>query len=343
MDDSNSRDGRANGVVSAASEQLTSKLSTASTEVKNNNAIRPSSRKFAKYVDYNLTSMTDTKGGFLSVEDDPHNPVLYSAGRPDRDGDKPGKADSSSGKEIKPAHMSLAEWERHQLIRNLRRQKAGPYEPGISVLRDKKEQKRCREDSCQSLEIDPVWDEVFGARVCARCKTRFPEKYSLLTKTEVRTDYMITDEELRDTDRLKHLAKPNPHKRHWHDMMLFLRYQVEEYAINKKWGSEEKMDEEYERREKLKKERKEKKFKERLEELRKKTRTERYRRDKLGADVDGNGGKKAEKFGDSLGTGKHVHDWGNLMEDDEGVTKRKCASCGMEVEEIILWRLQYFF
>ena len=35
-------------------------------------AIKPA-RNFAKYVEYDFSKMTDTKGGFLTAEDDPHN------------------------------------------------------------------------------------------------------------------------------------------------------------------------------------------------------------------------------------------------------------------------------
>lgn len=150
--------------------------------------IRPA-RKFARYVDYNFSAMTDTKGGFLSADDDPYNPVLYSNGRPGSEADQ------------KPKHMTAAEWERLQLLRKLRRQKAGPFEPGISALGgddgggngEGDKRKRCRE--CGSLEIDFVWEEVFGCAVCGACKEKFPEKYSLLTKTECKEDYLLTDRE----------------------------------------------------------------------------------------------------------------------------------------------------
>lgn len=148
---------------------------------KQDGEIRPA-RKFTKFVDYNFSAMTDTKGGFLSAEDDPYNKAFAT----DAAGSKP------AGEE-KPKHMTQKEWERLQLLRKLRRQKAGPFEPGLSVLADEKERKKCRE--CGSLEIDFVWDEVFGCRVCNTCKDKYPEKYSLLTKTECRADYLLTERE----------------------------------------------------------------------------------------------------------------------------------------------------
>jgi DNA-repair protein complementing XP-A cells len=124
-------------------------------------------------------------------------------------------------------------------------------------------------------------------------------------------------------------------------MMLFLRYQVEEYAFNHKWGSAEALDAEFERREADKKRRKEAKFKEKLLDLKRKTRTDAFRRNnaKAGGGIVGGGGGagKPAKFGDAIGGGgKHVHDWGRTVENEEGMTVKTCLSCGMEVEELEL-------
>ncbi|KAK4120378.1 DNA repair protein [Parathielavia appendiculata] len=295
--------------------------------------LRPMSRKFSKYVDYNFSAMTDTKGGFLSAEDDPWNKSMSST---------TGGGGASGSGEQKPAHMTAAEWERMQLIRKLQRNKTGPFEPSLSVLADEKTRKRCRE--CRSVEIDFVWEEVFGCAVCNTCKEKYPEKYSLLTKTECKEDYLLTDPELKDEELLPHLNKPNPHKSHWHDMMLFLRYQVEDYAFNQKWGSPEALDVEFEKREADKKRRKEAKFKEKLLDLKRKTRTDAFRRNnaKAASSISvaggGIGGGKAVKFGDAIGGtgGRHVHEWGRTVENEAGMTVKTCVSCGMEVEELEL-------
>jgi DNA-repair protein complementing XP-A cells len=265
-------------------------------------------RNFTKYVEYDFSKMTDTKGGFLTTEDDPHNKVLNA-----KEGDE------------KPAHMTLKEWERFQLLRSLREQKAGPFEPGASVMKSK-QTRVCRE--CESFEIDWKWDEIFGCAVCNSCKEKFPEKYSLLTKTEAKEDYLLTDPELRDQELLPHLERPNPHKATWNNMMLFLRYQVEEYAFSRKWGSAEALDAAYEKRETEKKRRKQEKFKSKLQELKKRTRLDAHRRNRAG---DGGG-----NFGDSVGRdGKHTHVWGQAIESAEtGAVVKTCVECGMEAEEL---------
>jgi DNA-repair protein complementing XP-A cells len=293
-------------------------------------------QKFTKYVEYDFSKMTDTKGGFLTAEDDPHNKALHASG----------------SNEEKPAHMTLKEWERHQLLRSLRDRKTGPFEPALSILADPKTQKACYE--CGSLEIDWKWEDVFGCRVCNACKEKLPEKYSLLTKTEAREDYLLTDRtfpafltlarcctgrrfanvyaiaELKDEELLPHLERPNPHKATWNNMMLYLRYQVEEYAFSpKKWGSPEALDAEFAKRESDKKKRKENKFRTRLRELKKRTQVEAYRRSKA---VGGGGGD----FGDDVGQrGKHIHQWGRTVDNPEtGMGVKTCVDCGMEVEEL---------
>lgn len=254
--------------------------------------------------------MTDTKGGFLTADDDPFNRALHT---PNQD--------------EKPANMTLKEWERTQLLKKLREQKAGPYEPGINALgKAEAATKKCHE--CGSLEIDWKWDEIFGCQVCNSCKEKVPEKYSLLTKTEAKEDYLLTDPELRDEKLLPHLEKPNPHKSTWNNMMLFLRYQVEEYAFSdKKWGSAAALDEEFAKRQAETKRRKEAKFKSKLNELKKRTRVDAYKRSKAGI--------AGGTFGDKIVGGKHEHEWGRPVDNPEtGIPVKTCVECGMEVEEL---------
>jgi DNA-repair protein complementing XP-A cells len=264
--------------------------------------------------------MTDTKGGFLSNQDDPFNKQLH--GRE--------KEDPLKGK---PANMTLKEWERLQLLKKLRANKSGPFEPGISVIDADKDNTTAQCRDCGSLEIDFSWVDIFGTSVCFACKEKFPEKYSLLTKTEAREDYLLTGPELDDKDLLPRLEKPNPHKAQWATMYLFLRYQVEEYAFSdQKWGNQEKLDEEFENRQVVKRQRKDQKFKTKLKELKKKTRVEAYQRSRgIG---DGGG---AENFGDVVKRrgDRHTHEWGVPVEDPEtGVQVKRCIECGIECEEL---------
>ncbi|CBY01089.1 hypothetical protein IAQ61_011978 [Plenodomus lingam] len=317
-----------------------------------NDYIQPA-KKYARsdFIDYDFSKMTDTKGGFLSTVDDPHNKAMWK-GQPKE--------------EQKPEGVTMVEWERERIRRKLRANRAGPYEPGISILNavngkeeaededallleaaenaeieagtfkgkygdGKRDVKgKCRE--CASLEIDWKWQDIFHIGVCNTCKEKFPDKYSLLTKTEARDDYLLTDPELKDEDLLPHLERPNPHKQFFHPMQLFLRLQVEAYAFSpKKWGSAAALDEEYEKRQNVTKERKQKKFKNKLEQLKKRTRAEAYKRAGL------TGGEA--QFGQVIKGryDRHEHEWGRSVLDPEtGLTRKRCEECGMEVEELDL-------
>ncbi|RMD43681.1 hypothetical protein DV735_g1454, partial [Chaetothyriales sp. CBS 134920] len=273
--------------------------------------IRPA-RNLTKYVEYDFNKMTDTKGGFLTQEDDSLNKAMYASERPND----------------KPEHMGQAEWERQQLLRSLRSNKSGPFEPGISASAAQEGlAQKCRE--CGSFEVDWKWVEVFRLSVCSSCKDKLPEKYSLLTKSEAREDYLLTEPELKDTELLPHMEKANPHKSTWATMFLYLRCQVEEYAFSeRRWGSADALDAEFERRTADKKKRKEAKFRSKLADLKKRTRVEAYRKSRQGG-----GGS----FGDDMSERPHEHDFGRAVDKaDTGVPVKTCLTCGLEVEEMEL-------
>lgn len=96
-------------------------------------------------------------------------------------------------------------------------------------------------------------------------------------------------------------------------MMLFLREQVEAFAFSdKKWGSPEALDAEFDRREAEKKRKKGKKFEEKLRDLRRKTRTNVWH-------------KRQEE--------EHAHDFGDRTYAGlDGQEVQRCEDCGFEVE-----------
>ena len=91
--------------------------------------------------------------------------------------------------------------------------------------------------------------------------------------------------------------------------MLFLRYQVEEFAF-RKWGSPEELDKEYEKRCDEKRKKKSKKFEEGLRDLRRKTREGVWQR------------RKDEE---------HKHEYGEIEQLPSGSVQR-CKECGFEIE-----------
>lgn len=234
------------------------------------------------YIDFDFSTMKDSHGGFMNEE---------------------------QGEEI---NQSLEDWKAKQKREHIVRELPPPLDISAAP--------KCFE--CNSLEIDPnLYSNFRQVRVCRRCAKEKPEKYALLTKTECREDYLLTEPELKDINLLPRIEKPNPHG--YSRMQLFLRFQIEEFAI-KKWGSLENLDKEWERREEMRLKRKDKKYIEQLKKMRRKTRAEEFTR-KL---------RNGESIND-----KHVHDWqdmGEIENDGMKFNKKRCSECGMETEDLII-------
>ncbi|KIJ68656.1 hypothetical protein HYDPIDRAFT_82474 [Hydnomerulius pinastri MD-312] len=262
--------------------EATSAISTSPTAAKTSQPLKRDSR-LGSYFEYDLSKMVNSKGGFL-VED---------------------------GKEVNADLRSKErERERQRAMQNT--------EPPLYL--DPSLNPRCKE--CNTIDIDYTFKKIFGCVVCNKCKDEYPEKYSLLTKTECKEDYLLTDPELRDRELLPHLLKANPHKSTYSNMMLFLRFQVEDFAW-KKWGSPEALDAEWERRAGEKKKKKNKKFEEGLRELRRRTREGVWQRRK---------------------DQEHKHAFGPIETSEDGHGQQICHECGqvesskistsLEVEQI---------
>ncbi|SNX84467.1 related to DNA repair protein RAD14 [Melanopsichium pennsylvanicum] len=233
-------------------------------------------KSLGDYIEFDLSKLHNSKGGFLIDDEDP----------------------AASKKTMDDLRK---EKERE-------RQRMRDYaEPGISL--DLQTRPTC--ESCGSPEIiDHPFKRVFGIFVCKKCEKEKPEVYSLLTKTEVKEDYLLTDAELKDEELLPHLLKANPHKATYSNMMLFCRKQVEEFAFGPgKWGSEEGLDQEFERREEEKARKRGKKFAKGLADLRKRTRDNVWQ-------------KRRDE--------EHTHEWEEV--EVRGKAMQRCVDCGYSVE-----------
>ena len=115
-------------------------------------------KRFAtNYVDYDFSKITDSKGGFMVDEVDPLN------------------------KEESEKILRRKE--------ELERMKKPIFDPAPAI--NPKDNPKCFD--CGSTDLDFQMQRVFGARVCYKCKEKYAEKYSLLTKTECKEDYLLTD------------------------------------------------------------------------------------------------------------------------------------------------------
>ncbi|KAI9502276.1 DNA repair protein rad14 [Coemansia spiralis] len=221
------------------------------------------------YYEYNLSTMRDTKAGFLEEEKQADSP------------------------EKKRKLIMLDEI---------------PYDPSIHG-----DNPKCCE--CDSLDLEVTYLKVFSVKVCKPCIEQIPDKYSLLTKTEAKQDYLLTDGELRDRKLFPVWEKPNPHKSTWNNMLLYLRRDLEAFAI-KKWGGLEALDKEFERRAEDKRARKEKKYKKAVADLRRRTRAdewEKRRRERLRMEEE------------------HEHTFEAVPSDGDSC-EQKCSACGLVIE-----------
>jgi DNA repair protein len=129
----------------------------------------------------------------------------------------------------------------------------------------------------KSIDYDPELYQIFHLLICRPCKEkaalspRDENPFKLLTKTHVKSQYLLTDEDFMYPTPLPFLERQNPHMATWHAMQLFCRFQVEKRAIDK-FGSLDQIKEEKHRRDEAALKRTEKQFKSRLRELRVKTR-----------------------------------------------------------------------
>lgn len=253
------------------------------------NRVQPMIKK-QDYIEYDFSTMKNSYGGFINSDDElPHDSSKQETFHEWQQ--KQSERKALYDHEVPPEHISLAP--------------------------------KCQE--CKfNIELDPIINNVFHLKICKSCVRSNPEKYSLLTKTECKDDYFLTDPELNDLELFDRLEKPNPYSGTFARMQLFLRCQIEQYAFNK-WGGEKGLDDEWLRREESKVVRQKKKYQQKIREMRLKTRSQEYT-ERL----------QIKKYGRS-----HIHKFSEPVDigtDDNGfsVKKRRCVECGLESEEISL-------
>lgn len=109
-------------------------------------------KSLGDYIEFDLSKLHNSKGGFLLDDEDPH-------------GGGPRKTIEEVRRERERERQRMRE----------------AMEPGI-VLDDREE--ICQD--CKSKELNDQIRRTFGIRVCRTCERKYPDKYSLLTKTEVK-------------------------------------------------------------------------------------------------------------------------------------------------------------
>ncbi|XKL66165.1 hypothetical protein PGB90_009585 [Kerria lacca] len=130
---------------------------------------------------------------------------------------------------------------------------------------------------CQKNFAGSYLLEKFDHAVCDDCRDP-KEKHALITKTEAKKNYILTDVDLEQRGTpLKYILGKNPHNSRWSDMKLYLLLQVEKRALEI-WGSEEKLLEELDRRDEKRAVTKHKAYRKKMKSLRMSIRSSLYTR-----------------------------------------------------------------
>ncbi|XP_018019413.1 DNA repair protein complementing XP-A cells homolog [Hyalella azteca] len=166
------------------------------------------------------------------------------------------------------------------------------------------------EDRPRCIECNRTFDssyllKCFDHHVCDDCRDN-ESKHALVTKTDARTEYLLTDTDLEKRQPpLRYIVRKNPHNERWGDMKLYLKLQVEKRCLEV-WGSEEALEEEIAKKAAQREVSKQKKFKKKMQELRMNVRSSLYTR----------------------ATKSHEHEYGpeEHLADDE--YSKTCVTCG---------------
>lgn len=126
----------------------------ANASASSSNAPLPRDQALGDYIEFDLSRLHNSKGGFLVDEDDPHGT---------------GAAAQKTVQEVR--------LERERERARIR----AAMEPGVNLS---DADMVCAE--CGSRELHDELRRTFGVKVCRKCERKLPEKYSLLTKTEVK-------------------------------------------------------------------------------------------------------------------------------------------------------------
>ncbi|KAK4875681.1 hypothetical protein RN001_012103 [Aquatica leii] len=161
---------------------------------------------------------------------------------------------------------------------------------------------------CNNIFSQSWLFDTFDYPVCDDCKDP-EEEHRLITKTEALKEYLLKDCDLEKREpSLKFIKKKNPHNQHWGDMKLYLQIQVEERALEV-WGSQEKLEEQIQKREEKKVMTKSKKYQKQMKELRMAVRSSLYNK--------------------TSGAG-HKHDFGaETYNEEEDNYSRVCTTCNV--------------
>lgn len=168
-----------------------------------------------------------------------------------------------------------------------------------------KECEECHQDFLRSYLY-----RNFAVFICDDC--RDPKgTHELITRTDAKTKYLLKDcdIDLREPP-LRYILKKNPYQSRG-DMRLYLKYQIEERALQVH-GSEQNLEDELERREERRTIKKQKVYDKKMKSLSMRVRSSLYKKD----------------------IGTHEHEFGEAIciDEDKDLHRKTCKTCGYKWE-----------
>lgn len=150
----------------------------------------------------------------------------------------------------------------------------------------------------------------FAVHICDDC--RDPKgAHELITRTDAKTKYLLKDCDLDlRNPKLRYMLKKNPYHTRG-EMRLYLKYQIEERAVEVH-GSEEKLEEELEKREERRTTKRQKTYDKKMKSLSMQVRSSLYKRN----------------------VGPHEHEYGEAecIDEDNDLYRKTCKTCGHKWE-----------
>lgn len=150
----------------------------------------------------------------------------------------------------------------------------------------------------------------FAVDICDDCRDP-KQAHELITRTDAKSKYLLKDCDL-DMRKppLRYILKKNPYQSRG-DMRLYLKYQIEERALEVH-GSEEQLEEELERREELRVTKKQKTYEKKMKSLSMSVRSSLYKK---------NLDNHEHEFGDPI-----------CIDEDKDLYRKECKTCGYKCE-----------
>lgn len=168
---------------------------------------------------------------------------------------------------------------------------------------DENTMKECEE--CHDDFLKSYLYRNFGVYVCDNCRNP-KETHELITRTDAKSKYLLKDcdLDLRNPP-LRYILKKNPYHNRG-DMRLYLKYQIEERALDVH-GSEEQLEEELEKREERRVSKKQKVYDKKMKSLSMQVRSSLFKKNLAG----------------------HEHEFGEAIciDEDNDMYRKVCKTC----------------